>query len=227
MSVEIGREEALDAVRSVTLPYTPSALSGLYAVLLHAAKDDKTSVIATVRVDARTFVATDRMTVGRWTHSAQNAPTDDSPTILVPRLAAEWLTKQLPKTLGMTETHLTGQIAEHTSTTIAFASESISVISDAGDVLATTRFEPVTGNFPPVEKLFEKIECATDAHPIALATKHLDKFSKGAVRVAKRDASLTMTPTVGSTGKPGPVLVTFGEHFDGLVQPESTTGVSR
>jgi hypothetical protein len=224
MSVETGRAETLEATSSVTLPYAVGTLNGLYAVLVHAAKDNKTPVIATVRVDSRAFVATDRYTVGRWTHSDQNELSTDSPNILVPRSAAEWLTKQLPKAIGKTESELADPDSGRPTATITFTPESITVLSDAGDILAVTRFEPITGNFPPVEKLLGRIEFATDARPIALDPKHLDKFSKGAVRAASRDAAITMEFDSEPSGKTGRAYITFGEHFDGLMQLSTVRG---
>jgi hypothetical protein len=190
-----------------------ATLNGLFAVTLHASKDDITPVIKTVRVTNKTFIATDRYSVGQWEHTP-DAPDSDF-SLIIPKAAAEWLTKQTPKVLGFTEYALSNK---ETGASIEFAHDSI-IISYDGDILAVTRFAVIGGNFPPVERLLANAVITTDATPVSLNPAFLERFTKGCVRIDKKGVvriSLTKTE---NPAKPGPVFIEFGEHFTGLLQP--------
>lgn len=222
MTMTIDAPTTAPTVETVTLPYSVATLGGIYAVALHASKDDVTAVICTVQVTPRYFLATDRYSVGQWEHTvpadgyAAHAADTDPRAVLIPRTAAEWLAKQTPKVLGHLEYDLTKKDG---GAQIEFSREAI-IVTHNGDILAVTRFLAIGGQFPPVARLFPDTDDAPDqaAGIVALGPAQLEKFTKGAARIDK-NAPLYMTPTkTANTHKPGPVLITFGK-FRGLVQP--------
>lgn len=207
---------------TVTLPYRPDTLAGIYAAAQSASKDDMTPAICTVRVDHRTFLATDRYTVGEWTHDAEGD--ESAPFVLVPRTAAEWLAKQLPKTLGYTVAELTPRVGDSAGNvdhaTISFTGESVT-INYRGAILATTRFAEISANFPPVARLFpSENDYAVDALPVRLAPDHLNKCIRAVAKAGDKHEPLTFQFTkTASAHKPGPVLVTFGTRYRALILP--------
>lgn len=202
---------------TVTIPFNDENLNGMFAVHLHAAKD---KIIETVQVSASKFVATDRYTVGEYTHTPDTTK-DDSETVLIPAAAALWLTKQTPKSLGVASV-TAQQKYDDPSLVIVFTAESVTIKwdGDAGEVLAVTRFTPVAGNFPPVARLF-----ADNPKPAALSVLlspvHLDKFTKGATRLLGKGQpfEVTVVDSGSNPDKPGPVRILIGERFRGLLQP--------
>lgn len=205
---------------AVTLPYSLGLLNGLFAVALHASRDDITPIIGTVQVTPRHFIATDRYSVGQWEHTIPAAGYADDPrAVMVPRTAAEWLTKQQPKALGFTGR----DIAASGALEVTFRADSITVQwAGGGDVLAVTRYAPIVGNYPPVARLLPDTDDVEDipAAPVALGAAQLEKFTKGCAKVAGKDAAIRIIPSkTANPAKPGPVLITFGQHFRGLLQP--------
>lgn len=199
---------------AITLPYSEALLSGLYAVALHTGKNDMSPVVNNVRVNARTLLATDRHSVGRWEHTPGAVEGDFS--VLVPRVTAEWLTKQSPKVLGFMgrEASISSQwdiVITSTAVTIQWR--------ETGDVLAIQRYAECLSAFPPVDRILNDLTPALDAVPVALMPARVERFTKGATRVLPKDGAYTMTTTsVGTSGKPGPVLFRFGS-FKGCLQP--------
>lgn len=204
---------------TVVIPLTDETLAGLSAVMQHASKDDITPVICTVQVNAQTFVATDRYSVGEYTHDAAAAEPGESVTI--PRSAAEWLTKQNQKSLGAvarTTAPLFAAIVTAESIIIRWASDD----NVSGAIVAVHTFLEVKGNYPPVARLFP----AKDAEPkimttpvVSLGAVQLEKFTRGCKKMMGTHSPMTITfqPSENSN-KPGPVLITFGA-FRGLLQP--------
>jgi hypothetical protein len=218
-----------ERTRTLTIPYSENALNGLYAVTLHASKDDVTPIICAVEVGSRFFTATDRYTVGQWEHTAPDADSEpntaaDEVTILLPRKTAEWLAKQTPKVLGIDA--LTA--GAHS---ILIEDGAVSILENAGEetgrTIAVQRFEKISGNFPPVARLFpdeSTLEANAGDTPTAVNLKPavLEKFTKGAIRAGDRNEAMRFQLTTsGNPKKPGPVLVTFGSsrQFKGLLQP--------
>jgi hypothetical protein len=198
----------------IVVPYSSELLDGLYAVVQHASKDDVIPVICTVRVTPRTFTATDRYSVGEWTHTSTGD--DEAGAILLPRVAAEWLTKQTAKLIGAAGFPV-GALFIH------FMEESVEIrwSEDAsGDIVAVTRFTAIEGNFPPVARLFSMGDAVNNDVPlyVGLSPAFLEKFTRGAKKVGYRDEPMRIQLTKGGD-KPGPVLITFGQHFRGLLQP--------
>jgi len=208
---------------TITIPYSQATLGGMYAVALHSSKDDVTPVICTVRVTDRTFIATDRYSIGEWTHTPEASDTADSTpasdlVLLIPRSAAEWLAKQSPKVLGFGPRDT---ILLESGLVVVFARDSITIQWEtSGTVLAVTRFAEVGGNFPPVARLLSGAVAAEDApSAISLKPAFVEKFTKGAAKTLEREAALTMRFTkTESPSKPGPVIFEFAQ-FRGLLQP--------
>lgn len=228
--------------RSITLPYSQSLLNGMFAVALHASKDDMSPIIETVKVDARTFIATDRYTIGQWEHTTlaesnerngEQGPANPDAHVLVPRTAAEWLAKQSLRTLGfdryMLETALTVTFApDHIS--IQWATDA-SATSTNGEpqVVAITRFAELKGNYPPVARLLtEESDYVNKDHNapamIALGPEHLDKVIKGCKRAGDRNEPIRMWLTKSDySDKPGPIGISFAKRFLGAIQPNLIT----
>ena len=194
---------------TVTLPYTSAILAGAYAVALHTSKDDVTPIICTVRVSPRYFMATDRYSVGRFEHTPEG---DDGEAVMVPRAAMEWLTKQSPKALGKVQRDSMADVR------VTFTSESVT-LEEGEQTLAVQRFAPVAGTFPPVGRLVDGAEAATDGAAVNLNPRFMERFTKGAARVLEPHGALRMEFTkTANPDKPGPVIFSFGA-FKGLLQP--------
>jgi hypothetical protein len=221
---------------TIELPYTAELLDGMFAVAQHASKDNATPIITMVKVCPRFFVATNRYTVGRWEHNteAEVGPVtaegvlvnDPDAVVLIPRKAAEWLAKQTPKVLGVTDPRLVAG----SSYVVVFTPESVTIkwAGPEGEVLAVTRFEVVTGNFPPVERLIPEVTAEyapEDILPVvSLNPAHLEMFIRGAKRTLYREAPMRFRLTkTENPSKPGPVVITFADRFVGLLQPNLLT----
>ena len=204
---------------TITIPYSQATLGGIFAVALHSSKDDVTPVVCTVKVSTHTFLATDRYSIGEWTHTpeASATPTSDV-ALLIPRSAAEWLAKQGAKALGFIPRD--ARMLEE-GAVIVFSRDSITIQwAESGQVLAVTRFAEVKGNFPPVGRLLAGAVAAEDApSAISLKPAFIERFTKGAAKTLEREAALTMRFTkTANPSKPGPVIFEFA-RFRGLLQP--------
>lgn len=211
----------------IRLPYRVETLDGLFAVAQHASKNDVTSIIQTVQVTTREFIATDRYTVGVWEHTTlaesterygDDGPDDATAEILIPRATAEWLSKQLPKTLG----HSQGSAELILEIVLTEDSVSIVEVRETMTIVAATQlFTRVGGNFPPVRRLFpgDDAKQYDGAGVIALGPEHLSKFIKSILRAGGKHEALRFALTHTDSGKPGPVVVEFGTRFHGLMQP--------
>lgn len=221
---------------TIELPYTTELLDGMFAVAQHASKDTYAPAICTVKVSPQFFVATNRYTVGRWEHNteAEAGPVtaegvlvnDPDAVVLIPRKAAEWLAKQTPKVLGVLDP---ARVSE-SPYVVVFTPESVMVkyAGSEGQVLATTRFGQVVGNFPPVERLLpETTDAPTreDILPVvSLKPEFLEMFIRGAKRTVEREAPMRFRLTkTDNPSKPGPVVITFADRFVGLLQPNILT----
>jgi hypothetical protein len=224
----------MSSTEVIRLPYSVDTLNGMFAVQLHcAAQREATEVIKYVRVDQRSFIATQRYTVGEWVHdasaeagTAQYSHDAALDYVLIPQAAALWLSKQLPKALGYTVDQLQPRRVEdrEAGAWIIFAADSITI--RWGEViLATTRFNTCGGNFPPVARLFPA-ESPTDpgAPTVSLKPAFIELFTKGAARYLEREAAIRFSFTrTDNPNKPGPVMIeSIGLErgsFRGLLQP--------
>ena len=215
---------------TLALSYSSEMLGGLYAVLQHASKDAVTPVITGVLISASTFLATDRYTIGQWEHEPAGADST-AESIIVPRSAVEWLLKQTLKALDQARLPEFSSGVGSLSTLIVEITEThVSVLwRDGRQELAVMRYTPIKGNFPPVDRLIVTAldNAAVDAVPTGLSGSRLVRFANGAKKVCRKDEDvLRMTGTKtdkpadsDKPAKPGPVLIQFGEHFTGLIQP--------
>lgn len=204
---------ASDLSTALTIGYT-DAMSGIAAVLPCAAPaKDMSAVLVAVLVTPEHFIATDRYTIARYTHRTPIHPDTDS--AIIPRQAAEWLTKQTAKMLNRDVTYLAS------AGRVEFTAEGVTITAD-GDVLAVTTFGAVGGKFPPVARLIDGWQAATEAQPVSLDTKLLARFDKSVTALSTRHYGPEFILELGasSTGKPGPLRVTIGDRFDGLIQPK-------
>ena len=207
------------ALDTITVPYSQATLGGMFAVALHSSKDDVTPVICAVKVSTHTFLATDRYSIGEWTHTPEASDTAASDlALLIPRSAAEWLAKQSPKVLGFGPRDT---LLLESGLVVVFARDSITIQWEtSGTVLAVTRFAEVKGNFPPVGRLLANAVAAEDApSAISLKPASIEKFTKGAAKTLEREGAFTMRFTkTENPNKPGPVIFEFAK-FRGLLQP--------
>lgn len=198
-----------------TFPYS-DAVTGIAAVLPHASKDDVTAIITAVNVSPEFFTTTDRYAIGRYAHGAPIA--EDLAAIMLPRTAAEWLAKQTVKSLGFgTRDSLIGLRVTITAETIAIHWE-----GTRDEPLALHRFARLAGNFPPVGRLIDGWEPAADAYPVRLSAEFMARFSTSAAKLDGKAATFIIEfskPGGYSGDKPGPVRITIGERFSGLLQP--------
>jgi hypothetical protein len=222
---------------TITLPYSPATIAGMAAVVLHASKDGVTPIICAVQVTQRHFVATDRFTVGQWEHTSlsesierhgEAGPADPDATIILPRTAAEWLSKQLPKPLDIDRPNSRQDVSERVEIVIANVSISIQYSGPTPTVIASTVFPEIKGNYPPTSRLFPAEISDPGNAPARLNPTLLAKFCTGAAKAAEKESPILMTNTqVGDSHKPGPVLIEFaadevcesGYRFRGLIQP--------
>jgi hypothetical protein len=194
-------------LNKLELLHTQELVNGLTAVYLNAAKDGDPRLTA-IRVDARSFIACDRYTVGHYQHT-DVTPTDDY--MLVDRTAAEWLCKQKPLYYG-----------HHTA---IFEPHQVSLVNEFGALIGVSAFTEREENpaYPPIEKLLNTSP-AKDVLPLRLSAQHLTKFTTAATRASrdKNNQVLVLTPT-GSANptKPGPVEIEIPAipGFKGLLQP--------
>jgi hypothetical protein len=222
---------------TITLPYSPATINGMAAVALHASKDGFTPILCAVQVTQRHFVATDRFTVGQWEHTSmsesierhgETGPADPDATIILPRTAAEWLTKQLPKPLGIDRLISRQNVFDEVEIVITNESISIQYSGPTPTVIATTVFPELKGNYPPISRLFPADISDPGNAPAQLNPTYLAKFCTGAAKAADKNSPILMTNTrVKDSYKPGPVLIEFaadkacesGYRFRGLIQP--------
>lgn len=201
----------------IRFDYSEKMQGGLFAVAQHASKGKDAGILNAVKVTPTVFVATNRYTVGEFTHTEGTDAGDVS--VLIPRSAAEWLAKQTPKAVGFPS----GLVAGAASVVVTPTSITIRWNGDEGQVIAVTNFPSVTGNFPPVQRLFPSESnpvkpWSGDSPVVRLNPEFLEFFTRGAKRIDKGESITFTLQGSDNPHKPGPVLVELGA-FRGLIQP--------
>lgn len=200
----------------LTFPYA-DAFAGIAAVLPHASKDAVTPIIQAVHVGPDAFTTTDRYAVGQYTHGALIHP--DTDPVIVPREAAEWLTKQTAKALGLDRYTSTDTL------TVTITADTITIRDGDGVALASRLFKAMEGNYPPVGRLLADWRPAVDAAPLHLNGDFLARFAVSANKLgnSKRDPLALRVefgkPSDSRYATTAPVRVTIGDRFAGLLQP--------
>lgn len=207
--------ETLEKTDTITLPYSVELLNGMYSTALHAEKSTgATPIIQAVQVNRTKLIATNRYTVAEYTHSVTES--DDGVTVLIPRSAAEWLAKQTPKLLGIDKVQLLD--GDDSVFVVECAPDHVAIAyRESRTVLTITRFDPVTGNFPPGARLFpDESGWPKDPAPVLLNPALVELFTKGATKLLGKDRPFRVT--VYDDKKP--VLIEFpGVGIRGLIQP--------
>ena len=202
------------------------AVTAASAVLPHVSKDDVTPVITTALVSCDAWVATDRFTVGRYAitrpHEGPLADIAENPNrIMVPREAVEWVAKIALKKLrqwpaaGYALT-ISQDMEELEGGHLREGDVTVSIVL-GGKVERSQSFEPVRGNFPPVERIIENWKPATDVAVQSLGPVQLEKITAFAKR-AYPEMPVLMEPGHSESDKPGPMRVTIGSLV-ALLQP--------
>lgn len=226
---------------SITLGYSRETLAGLYAVMQHA-DTEETYICNAIKVTDTYILATDRYTVGCWTHGpipetqvGPVMPTNASGSTLIPRKTVEWITKQSSTVLTgdshslkryshslkrYSDTPRTAGSLDGAQAVIAITPGNVRILH-YGRVIAETVFDTPTGNYPPMERLFAEpaADSSIGRSGVSFPPKRLERFTRGA-RKFDRDEIMTVQPTGTSELYKSPLLVTFdGGRFTGLLQP--------
>lgn len=217
----------LTRTQTVTLPLEV-AIEAFAAVLPHASTDAVTPILCSVQLvpadDAVTLYATDRYTVGRFTVPLLTSDVDAMPAtdhaepFNIPTEAATWIAKTVTKTLR----HANGAVAyavvieddaEAKTVTVSLVPEL------TGKPERAQAFERVTGNFPPVSRLFPEDEGAMP-DVIGLSPQMLSRVIGYATKYHRRAPirfSGTAQRDTGSA-KMSPILASIG-GLTALIQP--------
>ncbi|CAM5530275.1 hypothetical protein [Leifsonia shinshuensis] len=204
--------EEVELETTLTFAYDV-AFRGIAAVVPHIAKDDMSRIINGVLVSPTEFVGTDRYSAVRWTHGTAIHPDTDS--VVLPRAAAEWLGKQTPRALGLS----TGALTQQLRVRVTDHDIAIFWVHVDESPLATMRFEPVSGNYPPVLRLIDGFTPSEEAYSVLLDG---DKLARFATSRKKSGTAAPLRVELGecsARAKSAPIRVTFGDHFAGLLQP--------
>lgn len=211
---------------TITMPFDEAVLA-MGALLPHAAKDDVTNVIESVRFEpsasGTSILATDRYSIGQWTTEA----TVEGDGFTIPRNAAEWIAKLKPADLRMSGGR-NGRGGQDYFVTIRQDDVDTQVEirygdADAPKVEKSQTFDRVTGNYPPVGRILATAEAAEPfTGAFALSALSLTKVLANTKLLEDRGGAARFAATVSDNpAKPGPVRVTFaGEHrFQTIMQP--------
>lgn len=189
----------------VSHAYNAELLSGLAAVSVTAPNDASTPVLHAVRISARQAVSSDRMLATRLIID-ESATDEDG--VLVPAPALRWLQKQ---TLRQLDT-AAAEIVVH------FTNHAILIVGD-GTVIAELDFEPITGFFPPIERLFAPDglipDEATASSYSAETLNLLAKIGRAIAPPRKPQGPITFTTTTwpgGLSASRARVVVTFADQ---------------
>lgn len=197
----------------ITLPFTADLIAGFSAVAVHASRDKVTPVITGVQLTGTHVIGTDRYTVGRYRHADDDAPVSDESVILTADAVA-WITRhkldRYTPALALTVDDETGTLTL--------------TRTDDGTAYASMTGATMTGNYPPVARLFpQHTTDSADILPIYLGADilaHVVKSAQIIGRAAKAKNQPIRFQFAGSDGyKSSPVYVTVGDRFDGLIQP--------
>ena len=213
-----GTESDTAAPFTVTIEGTKENLAGIAATAVFAgARDKATPILDTVRFTATHAIATDRYVAGRFEHtvteSAESAAVPSTEGITVPREIAEWIGKikpsaSAPRTVGAVIS-ITAERAEYT---------------EFGRVIESRSFAPITGNFPPVERLiFDHSDELQETMPFALSPKNLGKVVKAGALISaslgKQETAIRFQHSQSAnSAKPGPLRASIGRLVM-LIQP--------
>ena len=232
----------------ITLPLF-EAIEACAAVLPHASTDDVTPVITCASITGDRIVATDRYSVGTFKLSHQlddgaaiMLPLDalkwvarivtkhliDDPRLMaldsytVTIEAPESTTPGRPPKFWPGVKPVTGASAAGLAEAQAWRDKqvvAVSVESKQHGVEMLRKFRPVFGNFPPVGRLIDEHKPSREHPTVALGPRQLEKFT-GYAKKYHRDAALKFTlSATDNPNKPGPVFITIGDKFVGLLQP--------
>lgn len=201
---------------AIVLPLTADLTAAFRAILPFTSKDTVTPTLGAVKVTHRHILATDRYAIGQYEHTTyaesferhgEEGPASPDFAVLIPRDVAEWIGKHKP-TSGQTLTVTTDAV------TIGWTTE----------IESSRAFLPVTGNYPPVERLIaEPSDDDVEVSPFAIGTDRLEqlvKAGKALARVVGKNAGWRFQlPNPSATHKLAPIRATLGPRMVTMVQP--------
>lgn len=203
------------------------AMQSAAAMLTSAAKDSEvTDVIKSARFDGAELFATDRYKVARFPMPTQPAAEDRRLTLgaafLIPRAALEWVTKITTKSLRaprMVDSYTIRYEQEDSSHAGDGGTLTASVVDYAGKTERSQAFDNVTGNFPPVARLFPAEDAQPAAMTQAFSPEYMIEILNYCKKFSDRGAPFKMT-TYGNEGtnKMQPALIE-GAGASFLLQP--------
>lgn len=210
------------------------AIDGFGAVVPHTASNNEDSgVIKAIAVSERggyaSLVATDRYSVGIYT--TEEPALGGDVQLLIPAELVKAILAIKPANLRLGRQHvhqyhvritqLPGSVPDGDAGQLELAL--LFWPEREGDpvVESTSLFFPATGNFPPVDRLVDQFEAAHgEPMIVALTARHLAKFIATAKAVHEDDSTIRLElSTSAHSEKPGPVKLTIGSRFVGLLQP--------
>lgn len=217
---------------TISVAYGDETVAGFAAVAVHMAKKTDSPVVAGVQVSGTHFLATDRYSLARFEYpatggagGASGASGADDGKVFVPFDVAVWLGKQTVKAVF-------GAAVDTSDVRIVFTDDSVSITgTDASKAVVSRSFEPVRGNLPPVERLFEPDTYGTPEPAASVSVRlnagFVERFTKSAklLTVGKSAPTVDMVvPAPGVSGKPPVVRFSVGDRFEGLLQSNREVG---
>lgn len=225
------------ALAKLEIPFE-EAVEAFASVLPHTSSDKVTPVLTalSITVDEEGLaylIATDRYSVGRYQFSTTPLFSEAVTEIRVSKEAALWISKLKTAGLrhwfkGMDNLYFI-RIAIEPGTAPSGSDSTIKVdlvyclsseSSTGGTVEVTQSFNAApAGNFPPVNRLFAIDSELHSPVSITFAGGQLGKFVKSFSAIADAKTMTFQGASSSSPNKPGPMLVTISDRFNGLVQP--------
>lgn len=173
MTIEAPEQTSTTEQRPVLEIPLSTAIQSAAAMLTSASKDDITPILTAAHFDGADMIATDRYKVARFPMPTKPATEDRRVTLgaafLIPRAALEWVAKVTTKSLRaphMVDTYTIRYEATPDAKGRAGVpgTVAVSVVDYAGKTERSQAFDGITGNFPPVARLFP----GEDAQPAAI-----------------------------------------------------------
>lgn len=200
-----------------------AAIKAATAVLPHANTDTMSPPIMSAWLTPTHWYATDRYTVGRYELAG-----DPDTFIVLPLDALKWVATIKPGTLRhvnratiiepayqLRVTHPPHENGKKPSPVL------VEVLFN-NEVERAQAFDPVSGTYPPVDRLFDTWKAASEngrfPDTIRLAPAHLEKVTTWAKRNHKEEPVIFELGTTEHGDKPSPTRATIG-LLSALIQP--------
>lgn len=192
------------------------------SVLPHISTDDVTPVITCANFDGKSIVATDRYTVAQHTLGEEDA----GEAVMLPRAAVAWVARTNLRALlnhPNPASYYLDIVSDSTNPQHYQPGETpprphrLAIRSKLYGEERVMLFEHIRGNFPPVARLLDGFEAATEAYPVMLAPKMIERIT-GFARQYHPEQAIKWE--LGKTDSPKPAPMRASIHgFTALIQP--------